>query len=62
MITKLDKLTPKEVAGVLGCSVYFVREEIKRGTIPAIRINKRVFWVLRSELDAYIGSRMRRAA
>jgi excisionase family DNA binding protein len=52
-------LTPKEVAGVLGCHVDFVLKEIKlRRMRPVFRVNQRVIRIPESTVEKYRAGRV----
>ena len=52
-----ERLTVKESAQALGVSEKTVRGLIRRGELPAYDISKRVTWILRTDLEAFIESR-----
>ncbi len=53
-IKEEPRLRMKEVARVLGCSVKFVRLQIREGNIASVeRINSRVINIPRSSVDAF---------
>jgi len=54
-MTQEDKLCPKEIAQVLNCDVRFVYSEIKAKRLaPAVRINRKTIWVMRSTVLRYL--------
>lgn len=52
-----ERLTVKEAARALGVSEKTVRGLINCGELTAYDISKRVTWILRADLDAFVESR-----
>lgn len=55
MTTTRIRIGTPAVAERLGVSDETIRQEIKRGNLPAIRVG-RTYRVLRSDVDAYIAA------
>lgn len=53
-------LSPKEIAGILNCTVKFVLAEIRnRRLAPVVRLNRKVIWVRQSVVLAYLNAKTR---
>ena len=50
-------LTTREVAERLGVSLWQVGALIRRGDLPAVKLNARVYRVAESDLRAYVEAR-----
>ena len=54
-----NKLSPKQAASEIGCSVRFILAEVRRRRIrPVYRFNKRVIVIPQGALDSYRAARM----
>ena len=53
-MTEYVTLSPEEVAGVLGVSPWWVREQARRGRIPHLRMGKGRIRLLPEHVDALV--------
>lgn len=57
------ELSPKEIAGIMRCTVRFVLSEIRSGRLgPSVKVNRKVIWVKKSVVYAYLSAKTRVAA
>lgn len=53
-MTEYVTLSPEDVARILGTSPWWVREQIRRGRIPHLRLGKRRIRLLPEHVDALV--------